>query len=45
MDEKQKLAAELKALLEEKKAQNEALKNFILALETKVASPDKKKKM
>ena len=45
MDEKQRLAAELKALLEEKKAQNEALKNFIQALETKGFIRDKKNKM
>jgi hypothetical protein len=35
MDEKQKLEAEIKALIKEKQAQNKALKRFIEALATK----------
>jgi hypothetical protein len=35
MDEKQKLEAEIKALIKEKEAQNKALKRFIEALTAK----------
>jgi hypothetical protein len=35
MDEKKKLEAEIKALIKEKQAQNEALKRFIVALTAK----------